>query len=427
MKATFTYAARYQITAVCQTPLRTGGSDGDTETVLRDMNGQALLQGASIAGALREWLNTNAPQYVKRLLGSDNKSERLMSGHLVISDGLFDPEAEQSIRPRLHIDPKTGSVAMRGKFDVAHIGAGAHLVFSLTWLGDREYLDELAAVERLLAALHSGDIRLGAQKSNGFGRVTLTVTKRLFDMADLKDRQAWLEDADDGVPLELAEAANSRKVTFTVTGQADNILVRAAAEEQDEDGRSYTPHLEEKEKPILPGSSVKGAVRARAEMIARMVRKDSVWFDELFGRNAREGDNGKPGRVWFEDVRLDNEKKKITRIRINKFTGGVIRSGLFKEEPVCSPVRLKITVPNEPMACALILYTLRDLGLGLYNLGSGGAIGRGYLTVSAVEAAAPDGRRTALRFDSPLACSLDDPDGLAAEWLEAWGGAAHEN
>lgn len=431
MGAAFTYAVRYQITAACQTPLRTGGADGDTEAVLRDGEGGAFLQGTSVAGALRAWLEAEnaAPELVEGLMGSQR-----VTGRLIVSDARFDPDAEQYVRPRLRIDPATGAAAVGGRFDVAHIGAGTNLNFSLTWLGDREHMDELETVEQMLAALHSGEIRLGAQKSNGFGRVTLTVTKQTFDMKKAEARGAWLDDDEkyECDLLHLPEAA-SRRVTFTVTGQMDSVLARAAYAEQTDSG-SYTSNITEGGRAILPGSSVKGAVRARAKAIAKAAGLDETWIYELFGRNADGGDNGKPGQVWFEDARLNDRKQRITRIRINKFTGGVIRGGLFKEEPVSGEVTLRISAPKNSVACALLLYALRDLGMGLYNLGSGGAIGRGYMAaadggqfVQKIEAAAPDGRTAELVFDGPLSCSLKDPSGLAAEWLKAWGGAAHEN
>ena len=73
MKATFTYAARYQITAVCQTPLRTGGPDGDTESVLRDGQNRAFLQGTSVAGALLAWLKEHtSTDLTAHLLGSED-------------------------------------------------------------------------------------------------------------------------------------------------------------------------------------------------------------------------------------------------------------------------------------------------------------------------------------------------------------------
>ena len=432
MNATFTYAAIYQVTAVCQTPLRTGGADGDTEAVLRDSHGRAFLQGTSIAGALKEWLKSAvSPDLAEGLLGSSQ-----ITGRLVISDALFDPDVTQYVRPRVRIDHALGSAEDRGKFDVAHIGVGAKLYFSLVWLGAKEEKDELETVKRMLSALNNGAIRLGAHKSNGFGKISLTAIERLFDMTDEGDRQAWLNwhtclDDTEGIePLTLPDEGAGHRVNFTVTGWMDSMLVRAAATEQEgnEKEGSYTPNLTEGGLSVLPGSSIKGAVRARAEAVAEAVRLDHEWVQNLFGRAAEGGDNGKPGQVWFDDVRLnDSNKQKITRIRINKFTGGVMRGSLFKEEPVSGRVELHIAAPDNPIACALLLYTLRDLGLGLYNLGSGGSIGRGFLRVDLIKMSAPDGRRAQLRFNDFSTSKLEDEEGLVEKWLAEWGGAIREN
>lgn len=43
MTAIFTTAIRYKVNAVCETPLRTGGADGNLESVLRDSCGNAFL------------------------------------------------------------------------------------------------------------------------------------------------------------------------------------------------------------------------------------------------------------------------------------------------------------------------------------------------------------------------------------------------
>ena len=436
MKATFTYAAIYQVTATCQTPLRTGSTDGDTEIVLRDSHGRAFLQGTSIAGALKEWLNsTVSPDLSESLLGSPQAT-----GRLIISDALFntDDKTVQYTRPRVRIDHATGSTDAEGggKFDVAHIGAGAQLHFSLVWLGTEKDKDELTTVKRMLSALNSGTIRLGAQKSNGFGQVSLTVTEHRFDMTNAKDRQVWLDWQawlDESDSIDLSDEGDCYKVNFAVTGWMDSMLVRAAAAEQEEtdskNGKkgSYTPNLTEGGQPVLPGSSIKGVIRARAEAIAETVGLGNTWVQNLFGRGAEGEDNGKPGQVWFDDVRLHGgDKRKITRIRINKFTGGVVRGGLFQEEPVCGEVELRITAPDDPVACALLLFTLRDLGLGLYNLGSGGSIGRGYLNVRRIEMSAPRGK-CALHFNDFSICSLEDEKGLVEGWLTAWGGAIREN
>ena len=345
-----------------------------------------------------------------------------MAGHLLMSDGVFEKAAERFTRPRLRINGETGTADEGGKFDVAHIGFGSCFRFTLTWLGLQRCDEELEAVEQMLAALNRGEIRLGAQKSNGFGRVELKVCKRTFDLTDPSDRAAWLGDTCHGTPLTPPEVVNARRVTFLVSGQADSLLVKAGAALQKE-GCAYTPNLTEGGRPILPGSSIKGAVRTRAEMIAGFLGLPLEATENLFGRMSSEGDNGKAGCVFFEDGRLSGEQRlQISRIRINRFTGGIIRGGLFTEEPLSCGVQMHISAPDDSAACGLLLYALRDLGLGLYNLGSGGAIGRGYLSVREIKAVTPDGTEARLIFDKQHRCTVEDPAGIFQTWLNDLGG-----
>ncbi len=416
MAAVFTYAAVYHITAACLAPLRVGGSDGDTEKVLCDAAGRPFLPGTSLAGALRAWLEQNAPAKTMALFGGE-ESRLKKAGHLIVSDAFFAGDAPLELRPRLRIDPRTGTAAAGAKFDLAHIGKGAELSFMLTWLGDKEDIDELAVVEDMLAALHTGDIVLGAHKTNGFGRVALEVTRQTFDMFDPADRQKWLSDQYQGERLTLPEDRPGNMVKFTLTGRADDLLVRSG-KTMEVEKKSYTVNITEKGVPVIPATSLRGAVRAQASRIVRAAGIDPAAIDELFGCAA---DGGRPGRVRFEDAVLTKaQKKMITRIRIDKFTGGVMRRALINEEPISSPLTLRLQAPNEPLACALLLYALRDLGLGLYSLGGESAVGRGYVKVDEIKAAAPDGRVMRLRFAGD-AITLDDPDNLADEWLKAWG------
>ena len=113
---------------------------------------------------------------------------------------------------------------------------------------------------------------------------------------------------------------------------------------------------------------------------------------------------------------IRQKSRQISRIRINKFTGGVIRRGLFTEEPLKSGVTLTITAPQDDICgCALLVYALRDLGLGLYNLGSGGAVGRGYIKVSRIAIACGD--KTADMTFGADGCKLNDTDNLVSAWL----------
>ncbi len=416
MKATFTYAVRYHVTAHCLTPLRTADADGDTEKILRGIDGCYMLQGSSISGALRSWTTAHeGAALAEMLFGTQNAP-----GSLIISDGHFTEEARLVIRPRLRIDGRTGSAANGGKFDLAHIGTGSDFVFTVCWLGEKDEAFVTSVIERILAALHGGEILIGAEKSNGFGRVSLYVKKQIYDMVQSADRERWLSEIEDGKALALPELEKKPVILLTLKGTADSLLVKAAAAKL-ENGRNITLNLTEVGIPVIPGSSVKGVIRARAEMIASYLNLPDSVTETLFGCGARDGDNGQAGILRFEDVMLTKSvSQKITRIRINRFTGGVMRGGLFIEEPVSGTLTLQVAVPaDEEAGCMLLLYALRDLAIGLYNLGSGGSIGRGFLQVEELTALTPDGRQVALHFDQEKNCSVFDPTELIPKWCQA--------
>ena len=296
-------------------------------------------------------------------------------------------------------------------------------------MAEKENPDEIAMVENMLAALHQGQIRLGGQKTNGFGRVTLSAKKQCFDMKKETDRETWLENKCGGAELKLPKISAHKEVSFIVYGQADSILVKAAAV-QNENGKSWTGNITEKGKPVLPASSVKGAVRSRVETIAKYLQLEGL-DEAIFGRKADYGNDGLPGKVMFQDVILQKKTQKITRIRIDKFTGGVIRQGLFTEEPLCTPVQFEIVMQEElgdrmDTACGLLLFALKDLGQGLYHLGSGWAIGRGEVKIEKIEMQAQN-TKAVLNFEKDGSCTLRDETKMVHGWLKSLEVMQHEN
>ena len=231
MTAIFTTAIRYKVNAVCETPLRTGGADGNLEGVLRDSCGNAFLQGSSLAGALRGWLEKSSEKHHTEALFGSQEHE----GHLIVSDAVLRADSEQSIRPRLKINGRSGTAAVGSKFDVANIVPGSHLSFELTWLGSEQESNEIAAVERMLGAVNCGEIKVGAQKSNGFGKLSLSVHKRIYNLFDEKDRTAWQDGCDDGDLIKLPKIASNEQVVFDVDGFADSVLIKTSAQMYEND------------------------------------------------------------------------------------------------------------------------------------------------------------------------------------------------
>ena len=417
MKASFDCVMRYDVEATCITPLRTADASGDADYVLRDADGTPILQGSSLAGAMRSWLAAFSEAEAASLFGN-----KQTEGHLSVSDGRFDNDSAQLMRPRVRIDRVSGSVDGDQKFDTAHIAAGSRFSFTLIWRGMAAEKGEAKTVERILNAMNAGEIRLGAQKTNGFGHAALSVKKLELSMYNAEERGKWLDQAQAEKELVLSGDAVGGGIQFRVFGKTDSILVKASTPEtRESDGKNnfYTPNLTESGTAILPGSSVKGAIRSRCEMIAKYAKLNKVFTDALFGREAEMNDNGLAGHVVFEDVRLSNIKRQLARIRINRFTGGVMRSGPFTEEPICSDLEIPITAPDDAAGCALLLFALRDLGFGLYTLGSGSAIGRGRIQIERIEIQKPGKKTAEMTFggDGP---ELTDADGVCAEWLRAW-------
>lgn len=414
MASLFDYAVVYDAEAICKTPLRTGDADGGTDEILSYKDGTPFIQGNSISGALRAWLEkVQEKKTVESLFGS-----QLREGHLNISDGVFSKAACLGSRTGIAIDGASGTVKNGGKFDVKHINAGERMKFSITWTGWKQDVNETELVEQMLSAMQEGDIRIGAKKTNGFGIFELRVKKTCFDLKQERDRKAWLEDEREGKLLVLKPIQKKAYTEFVLSGRLDSILVKAAIPEQVNDS-SCIKNIMEGKTAIIPGSSVKGAIRARVQAIAEAMGIDLAIVREMFGNGNCDGNEQSAGQVYFEDVRMDRSKKEaITRIRINKFTGGVIRGGLFREEPLSAEVKIRILVPDHPAYCMLMLYALRDLGEGLYNLGSGGAIGRGYFTAASLEATDSHDGKMKLVFKEDSSYIDEDKAGKLARWSE---------
>lgn len=313
------------------------------------------------------------------------------------------------------------------KFDMAALPAGACSSFELVWCGEMSAAAEAAeALERCLGAMDQGEITLGAQHSNGFGRVKLSVRKRCYDMMNKVDRDAWLDDRME--PAKELKLGWARYTVFSVTAEIPSVLIKGSAPARKEE-KNIQVHMIENGRPILPGSSLKGAMRAQMERIADFLSFPAQELDDLLGRRAEANDNGLSGKLVWTDATADEATQialAVTRIRLNRVTAGVIRGSLFTEGPVSGSWSWQILVPKElERGSLLVLYALRDLGLGLYQLGGTQAVGRGM--VRKLSARIQCGARTAEFSVDHNTPSLSDPDGLVRTWEAAFGGNVDEN
>lgn len=419
--AVFDYAVKYAVTATCVSPLRTGGTEGDVELVLLSSDGRPMVQGGSIAGVLRAWVRTHGEEGMeKHLFGSSRSRDGDQTSRLSVSDGIFREKTDTQLRPRLRMDRDTGAGTDSQKFAMRSVETGS--VFDFELLLRTKGRDEMAEkhLEQALSALHSGQIGFGGQSASGFGLVSLEVKFRRFDLKNAADRIAWMEDAKPTETLELPKLSVDA-ITFTVTGHTSGVLIRSGGRDTVGKKSGVALAMRDAGRFVLPGSSLKGILRARAELIARQLGCLEA-VPELFGSGGNE--DAAAGTLRVRECRMeDTRTQAITRTRINRFTGGVMEKKLFSEQPVSGAVCVEVTVlPRDAeqavskQSLGVLFYAMRDLAMGLYGIGSESSIGRGFLTdgTLAVQAGA---KTCTLRFaeDGQAICTGDSS--AAEEWL----------
>ncbi len=146
--------------------------------------------------------------------------------------------------------------------------------------------------------------------------------------------------------------------------------------------------LTSREKPIVPGSSIRGAMRARAERIVRALGARHLQITKtLFGYAETDSNDKRKGKLRIEESALKECDKQIQcRTKIDRFTGGTIDGALFNSEAMWSqsPTDENLTLKLSCRSCVeaeagLILLLLKDLWTGDLPLGGEKAIGRGVL------------------------------------------------
>ena len=283
-----------------------------------------------------------------------------------------------------------------------YIGAGEEFQFCI-YLYDENFQGDL---KEILSAVHQEEVQFGGQKSNGCGFIKLKQLKRkIFDMKDQKDREKWIDEEkleDNEYEDIFSEIVSNIKVSekavmayeVIVTGSTEGeLLVKSiGVPEYGKDAPDSMNIQNAVKEYIVPGSSLKGAVRSQMEKIASYIGNVSV-IDDTFGSTGNLGDEGKTGNIVFYDTvvgnKEDNDRMRVkSRIHIDKFTGGVMYGGLFNEKNVSGNLMFHIAIydrNNPNSTCGLLLMALRDMAVGIMSVGSGYSVGKGIINVERID------------------------------------------
>lgn len=413
-KVDYEIVEKYVISAQLVSPLHTGTAVGTGQEVLiHPVDDFPFIQASSLTGAMRDYYQARfGEKEAAALFGSANDGDTLDQRLIRITDGVFCGENKPVIelRPRVRIDPASGTVSASiiggsgsktgHKFDTEYIGKGAVFRFCVYAFGREGTLEKVR--ENLMSTfsgLHQGIITLGGHKSAGCGRVEIDrLYHRQFDLRSDSGRKEWgleqndkIADYEDLKPFLKKETDSS--YIITVEGEVENsIMVKgyqvAGFGKDIPDAVNIRDAVGDF---IIPGTSLKGVLRNRAEWIAEYLHLEEKVVEELFG-SKESGPGAVVGNGVFYDAVIGtaeaNENASVShRIHIDKFTGGVFNKGLFHEKPAYGKVKIRIDVKNRKgvdQGVGLLIMVLRDLANGYMNLGGGGHIGRGFLDVSSI-------------------------------------------
>lgn len=369
-----------------------GGGDAVDIEVMQLPDGKPYIPGSSIAGCLRSFLNGEDGYF----WGKTGKGvKHPLQSHIRFDDLIpegFSDTKDIVIRDGVKIDHKTGTAEEGKKYDYQIVEPGLNFPFSAeVTLRDsmQEDLDDFVA--GIKAALEHPAFRIGANTNTGFGKLSCEGFQA-YHFSFPEHADAWFKYLDNGTfsitPKKVEpEKFDQRSFSIQATFKLKSSLMIGAygTGRGDEPDKSQ---LKSRDKFVLPGKSIRGAIRHRALKIWKLWEKPEDEFENLFG--IVDETQGKQKRSHFRIEEFLFEKNSVqammqNRIRIDRFTGGVISGELFNSEPVWTTgeeniqLTFKILKDASPDEKKLLLLLLKDLWLEDLAIGGEKNVGRGIL------------------------------------------------
>lgn len=306
-----------------ETPLHVGGfgESPDTDlTLAQNGQGDFYIPGTSITGVIRAWCektfrdpnDKNKVDAIITQLFGPSHLKGAADGHasfVIIEDIALSKDIQSEIRDGVGIDRIYGTAADQAKFDRAILPKGTELKLEITVEikaqkqssprgktekgptdeSDVEFEDRKnrtkAIFGYLLEALQKGELRFGASRTRGLGRVKAENSFSIIEQ-NLNNQPGVLAILQDGgnslsikelqdSDLNIKPIGNSQ-LEIKITWQPKStLIVKAGYEGIGVDMLPLTSGSgKDKVSLCLPGSSIKGAFRSHAERIIRTIKPD---------------------------------------------------------------------------------------------------------------------------------------------------------
>ena len=440
-------------TLIAETPIHVGGIGGNPQVDLAlavNGQGQYYIPGTSLAGAFRGWIEN--PGQTNNVWGHQDKNNPNGHASFIIVEDAVIKGINAEIRDGVGINRAWGTAVDKAKYDRAILPKGSKIPLNITLeLPFKEsekaekYKESFAS---LIESLKNGEIRLGAAKTRGLGKVQLSPNFSIRQ-SDLSQANGILQALQGKEPIITDSFLKSnissfqkQKLTFEINWQpASPLMVKAEANGIAVDILPLVSAIESSVTFVLPGSSIKGALRFQAERIIRTVcnspikedsqKEDSKFMDQievplvndLFGTRAKAKKETKEGigSLFIDDCyanipislsdwgnieaatneknlreALDNAKlqnvQQAFHVAVDRWTGGAADGMLYsnlelmkiKWKPIYLTLDINRLHENKLFAISMLLLCLRDLVDGRIPLGYGTNRGMGSIKINSI-------------------------------------------
>lgn len=298
-------AGRITVRGTLQTvdALHIGSGEGNLTTdmaVACDGQGRVAVAGTGIAGALRAWCERRLDSQAVDVLWGFQLDDSGHASHLWTADAVIRKSDGSAlmvddlleVRDHVGIDREFGAAAHHIKFDRAVLPPGCLLDLELTLDLPQQHASVFQSIlHRMVQALLQQSIQIGAAKTRGLGRIRLlnddehplTVTRNDWSLAAICKR---LRDAEPQLPIDVLNQAGLQLKAADIPRVAIRIdwtprqptMVKSGVDGLLVDTLPLIGGTGVSMAPMIPGSSLKGVLRSRAELILRTVlKRDPNW------------------------------------------------------------------------------------------------------------------------------------------------------
>ncbi len=358
--------------------------------ILRDSEGKPFIPATSLAGVMLHYLDKDE----QKIFIPSRNSDSMLSPYF-ISDAELVKSSGISIRDGIKVD--IDKVTVDGaKYNVEILEAGAEFEFRVEiTIRDNDDQDKMKEImDKIFVNINAGNILIGSKSTRGFGKIHIIECykkefnqKNLPELVDFNKFNCNEYEKYEFKTKNINEKYDTIKVSLKQLG---GLNIRSySAKADDVDYRT----IRSNEVPVIPGTSWNGVLRRQVSYYnSRLEEKNYKYnIDEWFGYADEK--ESRASSIIIEESRIENYKTfRLTRNKIDRFSGGSADSALFNEELVFNgetllTIKIKKELNGKDNSYILGLFALviKDIANGLLAVGGQTAIGRGILEVKKIQ------------------------------------------